>query len=56
MLTHQFLGHATFRNHVARIYAKIGVNRRIAAVAWARARGFDGEGIAIEAPNQERAA
>ncbi|MFS0738110.1 PAS domain S-box protein [Sphingomonas sp. 1P06PA] len=46
----------TVRNHVARIYAKIGVNRRIAAVAWARARGFDGEGIAIEAPNQERAA
>jgi PAS domain S-box-containing protein len=33
----------TVRNHVARIYAKIGVNRRIAAVAWARARGFDGE-------------
>lgn len=33
----------TVRNHVARIYAKIGVNRRIAAVAWARARGFDGD-------------
>ena len=38
----------TVRNHVARIYAKIGVNRRIAAVAWARARGFDGEGVVIE--------
>jgi len=37
----------TVRNHVARIYAKIGVNRRIAAVAWARARGFDGEGVAV---------
>ncbi|KQN93464.1 LuxR family transcriptional regulator [Sphingomonas sp. Leaf231] len=37
----------TVRNHVARIYGKIGVNRRIAAVAWARARGFDGEGVAI---------
>lgn len=36
----------TVRNHVARIYAKIGVNRRIAAVAWARARGFDGTGVA----------
>ncbi len=35
----------TVRNHVARIYAKIGVNRRIAAVAWARARGFDGDAL-----------
>lgn len=32
----------TVRNHVARIYSKIGVNRRTAAAAWARARGFDG--------------
>ena len=46
----------TVRNHVARIYAKIGVNRRIAAVAWARARGFDGEGAAIGRPGQENAA
>ena len=46
----------TVRNHVARIYAKIGVNRRIAAVAWARARGFDGEGVAIEKPVQETVA
>ncbi len=30
----------TVRNHVARVYSKIGVNRRIAA-AWGRARGFD---------------
>ncbi|MEH3037312.1 MAG: helix-turn-helix transcriptional regulator [Sphingomonas adhaesiva] len=37
----------TVRNHVARIYSKIGVNRRTAAAAWARARGFDGEGVAI---------
>ena len=35
----------TVRNHVARIYAKIGVNRRTAAAAWAHARGFDGEGV-----------
>jgi len=35
----------TVRNHVARIYAKIGVNRRTAAAAWARARGFDGERV-----------
>jgi DNA-binding NarL/FixJ family response regulator len=34
---------STVRNHVARIYAKIGVNRRIAAVAWAQARGFGRE-------------
>jgi DNA-binding NarL/FixJ family response regulator len=30
----------TVRNHVAGIYAKIGVNRRTAAVAWARQRGL----------------
>ncbi|MBB5713038.1 PAS domain-containing protein [Sphingomonas xinjiangensis] len=30
----------TVRNHVAGIYAKIGVNRRAAAVAWARDRGL----------------
>lgn len=46
----------TVRNHVARIYAKIGVNRRIAAVAWARARGFDGDGVAIDRPVGESAA
>jgi len=44
----------TVRNHVARIYAKIGVNRRIAAVAWARARGFDGEGAAIDRSAREK--
>ncbi|MEG3170256.1 LuxR C-terminal-related transcriptional regulator [Sphingomonas sp. LB3N6] len=32
----------TVRNHVARVYSKIGVNRRVAAAAWGRARGFDG--------------
>ncbi len=37
----------TVRNHVARIYAKIGVNRRNAAAAWARARGFDGDSMPI---------
>lgn len=45
----------TVRNHVARIYAKIGVNRRIAAVAWARARGFDGEGMAFDRTDKETA-
>jgi len=46
----------TVRNHVARIYAKIGVNRRTAAVAWARARGFDGDGVKPARAEQETAA
>ncbi len=29
----------TVRNHLARIYAKVGVNRRSAAIVWARERG-----------------
>ena len=33
----------TVRNHVSRLYAKIGVNRRSAAVIWARERGIGGE-------------
>ncbi|HEV2507139.1 MAG TPA: PAS domain S-box protein [Mesorhizobium sp.] len=32
----------TIRNHVASLYRKIGVNRRAAAVIWARERGFTG--------------
>ena len=50
----------TVRNHVARIYSKIGVNRRNAAAAWARARGFDGDSIPhalhLKAPSKEIAA
>ena len=30
----------TVRNHVAALYKKIGVNRRVAAVNWARERGL----------------
>jgi PAS domain S-box-containing protein len=30
----------TVRNNVARIYGKLGVNRRAAAIIWARERGF----------------
>jgi hypothetical protein len=37
------LSKVTVRNHVMAIYAKIGVNRRAAAVIWARERGLDGE-------------
>lgn len=44
----------TVRNHVARIYAKIGVNRRTAAAAWARARGFDGDSIVLTRPGDAR--
>lgn len=32
----------TVRNHLATVYEKIGVNRRAAAVVWARERGFTG--------------
>lgn len=46
----------TVRNHVARIYAKIGVNRRNAAAAWARARGFDGDSMPSAAHERETAA
>ena len=35
----------TVRNHVARLYAKIGVNRRSAAVIWARERGVGGRPV-----------
>ncbi|MEG3166106.1 PAS domain S-box protein [Sphingomonas sp. PB2P19] len=33
------LSRNTIRNHVARLYAKIGVNRRSAAIVWAHDRG-----------------
>jgi len=33
----------TVRNHTATLYEKIRVNRRSAAVVWARERGFTGE-------------
>ena len=36
------LSNNTVRNHVSRLYARIGVNRRSAAVIWARERGIGG--------------
>jgi DNA-binding CsgD family transcriptional regulator len=36
------LSRNTVRNHVARLYGKIGVNRCSAAVVWARERGVGG--------------
>ena len=37
------LSPATIRNHIGAIYTKLGVNRRAAAVVWARERGLGGE-------------
>lgn len=38
------LSRNTVRNHVARLYAKIGVNRRSGAVVWGRERGMGSRG------------
>lgn len=40
----------TVRNHVAAIYARIGVHRRGAAIIWARDRGFTGDEAAPATP------
>jgi DNA-binding CsgD family transcriptional regulator len=37
------LSQNTVRNHIASLYRKIGVNRRGAAIIWARERGITGE-------------
>lgn len=37
------LSHNTIRNHIASLYRKIGVNRRGAAIIWARERGITGK-------------
>jgi DNA-binding CsgD family transcriptional regulator len=37
------LSHNTVRNHVASLYRKIGVNRRSAAIIWARERAITSE-------------
>jgi hypothetical protein len=34
------LSQNTIRNHIASLYRKIGVNRRSAAIIWARERGI----------------
>ena len=50
------LSENTMRNHVAALYRKIGVNRRTAAIIWARERGITGRdgipplGEAVRAP------
>jgi DNA-binding NarL/FixJ family response regulator len=37
------LSQNTVRNHIAGLYRKIGVNRRTAAIIWARERGITAE-------------
>ncbi len=39
------LSRNTVRNHVARIYAKLGVSRRSGAVVWGRDRGLGSHGL-----------
>lgn len=39
------LSQNTIRNHVASLYRKIGVNRRSAAILWARERGITSEAL-----------
>jgi PAS domain S-box-containing protein len=43
---------STVRNRVSALYRKIGVNRRSAAVAWARDRGFTGETASKSRPRK----
>ena len=45
MATRLGLSDNTVRNHVSRLYAKIGVNRRSAAIIWARERGIGGRAV-----------
>lgn len=45
----------TIRNHVASLFRKIGVNRRAAAVVWARERGISGLASAsVKRPRSRR--
>ena len=49
------LSHNTIRNHLASLYRKIGVNRRAAAVIWARERGITGKNaIKSSRPGRKR--
>ncbi|WP_415913637.1 PAS domain S-box protein [Paraburkholderia sp. J63] len=48
------LSRNTVRNYVAAIYSKIGVNRRSAAIIWARDRGIDRDGRAAASVRPRR--
>jgi DNA-binding CsgD family transcriptional regulator len=45
MSTELNVSHNTVRNHIASLYRKIGVNRRGAAILWARERGITGDNL-----------
>jgi len=49
------LSHNTVRNHIASLYRKIGVNRRSAAVIWARERGVTGHDVSNGRGSSKRA-
>jgi hypothetical protein len=42
------------RNHVASLYRKIGVNRRSAAIIWARERALTSYEFAASSPKSRR--
>lgn len=46
----------TLRNHIASIYAKLGVNRRGAVVVWARERGLGAAARAVAKPARRKPA
>jgi DNA-binding NarL/FixJ family response regulator len=49
------LSHNTVRNHVASLYRKIGVNRRSAAIIWARERAITSkEALALNGHKRQR--
>jgi len=41
------LSRNTIRNHISSLYRKIGVNRRAAAIIWARERGVNGRDLGL---------
>ncbi|MCK1745821.1 response regulator transcription factor [Bradyrhizobium sp. 139] len=45
MSGHLKLSENTVRNHIASLYRKIGVNRRSAAIIWARERGITADAL-----------
>ncbi len=46
----------TLRNHIASVYAKLGVNRRGAVVVWARERGLSAAVRAVDKPPRRKPA
>lgn len=48
------LSQNTIRNHIASLYRKIGVNRRSAAIIWARERGITSEALSPRRRTQPR--